>query len=65
VAAESPQFLFVMDLGSQPQEIVKDVPVCFIDHHRPGGALEKDTLISAYTWEPVSKYISDCLRLVF
>ena len=51
--AENPKFLFVMDLGSQPQEIIKNVPVCFVDHHRPGGALEKDTLISAYTWNPV------------
>lgn len=53
VAAEKPQILFVMDLGSQPQQIVEHVPVCFIDHHRPGGALAEDTLISAYTWNPV------------
>lgn len=51
--AENPKFLFVMDLGSQPVEIVAGVPVCFIDHHRPGGALDKDVLISAYTWNPV------------
>jgi single-stranded-DNA-specific exonuclease len=53
IAAENPQFLFVMDLGSQPQAIVENVPICFIDHHRPGGALANDTLISAYTWDPV------------
>ena len=53
VAAEQPDFLFVMDLGSQPQKIVENVPTCFIDHHRPGGALSEDTLISAYTWNPV------------
>ena len=53
LAAEKPDFLFVMDLGSQPQEIVGNVPVCFIDHHRPGGALAKDTLISAYEWNPI------------
>ena len=53
LAAEKPDFLFVMDLGSQPQEIVGNVPVCFIDHHRPGGALPKDTLISAYEWNPI------------
>lgn len=53
IAAERPDFLFVMDLGSQPQKIVENVSVCFIDHHRPGGALAEDTLISAYTWNPV------------
>jgi single-stranded-DNA-specific exonuclease len=49
----APDFLFVLDLGSQPQPLFGDAPVCFIDHHRPGGALEKDTLISAYNWKPV------------
>lgn len=48
-----PDFLFVLDLGSQPQELFGKTPVCFVDHHRPGGALEKDTLISAYNWNPV------------
>jgi single-stranded-DNA-specific exonuclease len=49
----APDFLFVLDLGSQPQELFNQTPVCFIDHHRPGGALAKDTLISAYNWNPV------------
>jgi single-stranded-DNA-specific exonuclease len=49
----APDFLFVMDLGSQPQEILGKIPVCFVDHHRPGGALDKDVLISAYNWNPV------------
>ena len=53
VAAENPDFLFVLDLGSQPQKIVENAVTCFIDHHRPGGALSEDTLISAYTWNPV------------
>jgi single-stranded-DNA-specific exonuclease len=53
IAAERPAFLFVMDLGSQANKIIENVPVCFIDHHRPGGALAEDTLISAYTWNPV------------
>ena len=48
-----PDLLFVLDLGSQPQEILGEIPVCFIDHHRPGGVLEKDTLVSAYDWNPV------------
>jgi single-stranded-DNA-specific exonuclease len=53
VAEQKPESLFVMDLGSQPQAVVPDVRTCFIDHHRPGGALASDTLISAYTWQPV------------
>lgn len=53
LATEKPQFLFILDLGSQSVEVVENAPVCFVDHHRPGGALAKDTLISAYTWEPV------------
>lgn len=39
IVAENPDFLFVMDLGSQPNKIVENVPTCFIDHHRPGGVL--------------------------
>lgn len=53
VRAAKPDFLFVLDLGSQPADIVENAPNCFIDHHRPGGALAKDTLISAYNWSPV------------
>jgi single-stranded-DNA-specific exonuclease len=48
-----PEKLFVLDLGSQPLPIVEDVPTCFIDHHRPGGALAGDTLICAYQWDPI------------
>lgn len=53
IEQSKPDFLFVLDLGSQPQEVLGAVPVCFIDHHRPGGVLEKDVLISAYNWNPV------------
>ncbi len=53
VARNKPDFLFVLDLGSQPEKILENVPVCFVDHHRPGGFLPEDTLISAYNWNPV------------
>lgn len=53
IAAEKPEFVFVLDLGSQPQKIVETATTCFIDHHRPGGVLETDVLISAYEWNPI------------
>ena len=53
VRACAPESLFVLDLGSQPQPIIDDVPTCFIDHHRPEGAPPGATLISAYTWQPI------------
>ena len=53
VRARSPESLFVLDLGSQPQPIIENVPSCFVDHHRPEGAPPKATLISAYTWRPI------------
>lgn len=48
VAAVSPAFLFVLDLGSQTMPVIAGVPTCFIDHHRPEGVPPGDTLISAY-----------------
>jgi single-stranded-DNA-specific exonuclease len=59
VRAERPDRLFVMDLGSQPESVIKGVPTCFIDHHRPGegggsgGVAPGDTLITAYGWNPI------------
>jgi single-stranded-DNA-specific exonuclease len=53
VRACLPESLFVLDLGSQPQPIIENVPTCFIDHHRPEGAPPAATLISAYTWNPI------------
>jgi len=53
VRACAPASLFVLDLGSQPQPIIDNVPTCFIDHHRPEGAPPDSTLISAYTWQPI------------
>ncbi|MEP0912469.1 hypothetical protein NDI45_16255 [Leptolyngbya sp. GB1-A1] len=53
VQAANPDRLFVMDLGSQDQAVIPGVPTCFIDHHHPEGVPAGDTLISAYTWEPV------------
>lgn len=53
VQATAPQRLFVLDLGSQSEPIIPGVSTCFIDHHRPEGVPEGDTLISAYTWNPI------------
>jgi single-stranded-DNA-specific exonuclease len=53
VRACAPESLFVLDLGSQPQPVIENVPTCFIDHHRPEGVPPKSTLISAYTWQPI------------
>lgn len=48
-----PEHLFVMDLGSQPVAVVDGIATCFVDHHRPGGVSGSDTLISAYSWDPI------------
>jgi single-stranded-DNA-specific exonuclease len=53
VQEQNPEHLFVMDLGSQPHKVLPDVPTCFIDHHRPEGFPPGDTLISAYSWDPI------------
>ncbi|MBD0388763.1 MAG: DHH family phosphoesterase [Nostoc sp. C3-bin3] len=53
VIAAAPDYLFVLDLGSQSEPIIPGVPTCFIDHHRPEGVPTGDTLISAYTWESI------------
>ena len=49
----APDRLFVLDLGSQPEPVLPGVSTCFVDHHRPGGAPPGDTLVSAYTWDPI------------
>lgn len=53
VAAHQPGRLWVLDLGAQPVKVLCDVPTCFIDHHRPEGIADGDTLISAYEWNPI------------
>lgn len=53
IAATKPDFLFVMDLGSQTEPVLAGVPTCFIDHHHPEGVPAGDTLISAYSWDPI------------
>lgn len=53
IAAAKPEFLFVMDLGSQSEPVLAGVPTCFIDHHHPEGVPSGDTLISAYNWNPI------------
>jgi single-stranded-DNA-specific exonuclease len=52
-AAAEPDALFVLDLGSQPVPVLPGVPTCYIDHHRPEGIPPGDTLISAYSWDPI------------
>ena len=53
VAAATPETLFVLDLGSQAVPVLSGVRTCFIDHHRPEGIPPGDTLISAYSWQPI------------
>lgn len=53
LAATQPDFLFVLDLGSQPEAVLAGLPTCLIDHHHPEGVAASDTLISAYGWEPI------------
>lgn len=53
IAAHNPESLFILDLGSNAEPVIENVPTCFIDHHRPEGSPEGATLISAYTWEPI------------
>lgn len=53
VAEAKPESLFVLDLGNQPHDVVENVRTCFIDHHRPGETRDDQTLISAYSWNPV------------
>lgn len=53
VRACSPESLFVLDLGSQEQSVIDNVPTCLIDHHRPEGVPPQATLISAYSWRPI------------
>lgn len=53
LAQTRPEFSFVLDLGSRSEKVLDGVPACFIDHHRPEGTPEGDTLISGYEWEPI------------
>ncbi len=53
LAASRPDALFVLDLGSQSEPVLADVPTCFIDHHKPEGVPHGGTLISAYNWTPI------------
>lgn len=53
IQSANPAYLFVMDLGSRSEPVISGVPTCFIDHHHPEGVPDGDTLITAYTWEPI------------
>ena len=48
----APDLLFVLDLGTGREPLTSG-PVCYIDHHRPEGASDTDTIISAYLWDPI------------
>ncbi|MDQ3685358.1 MAG: phosphoesterase [Acidobacteriota bacterium] len=52
VRACAPELLFVLDLGSSDEPVIKRVPTCFIDHHRPEGVPPDCVLISGYEWRP-------------
>ncbi|MBD2082414.1 DHH family phosphoesterase [Leptolyngbya sp. FACHB-17] len=53
IQSANPAYLFVMDLGSRSEPVIAGIPTCFIDHHHPEGVPDGDTLITAYTWEPI------------
>lgn len=53
VKATAPDRLFVLDLGSRAEPVLAGTPTCYIDHHYPEGVPTGDTLVSAYTWDPV------------
>ncbi len=53
IQSTNPAYLFVMDLGSRSEPVIEGIPTCFIDHHHPEGVPDGDTLISAYSWEPI------------
>ena len=53
IAAVTPDFLWVLDLGCRDEKVLPDVPTAFLDHHRPEGVLPADTLISGYSWPTV------------
>ena len=56
----SPDYLFVLDLGSMDQTILEAVPTVLIDHHRPYGVPPGAQLLSSYGLEdtPPTSYIT-------
>lgn len=64
-AAEAPDSLLVLDLGSRAEPIAPGVPTCIIDHHRPEGTPPDGILISGYGWDPTpntSLLVRECMR---
>ncbi len=53
IAAVKPDYLWVLDLGCRDEKVLPGVPTAFLDHHRPEGVLDEDTLITGYGWETV------------
>ena len=51
--ATNPQYTFILDLGSRDEKVLDGIPACFIDHHRPEGVPDGDTLLSGYLLDPI------------
>jgi single-stranded-DNA-specific exonuclease len=52
VAAQTPDALVVVDLGSRSDALAPNVPALLIDHHKPTGVPQGATLISGYGSDP-------------
>lgn len=52
IEERAPDAVFLLDLGSKEEELVRGVPVCAIDHHHPEGTPPGGTLITTYGWSP-------------
>ncbi len=52
LAAQKPEALFVLDLGSRADALLPGVPTLLIDHHLPGGVPPGAELITGYGAEP-------------
>ncbi|HYO75897.1 MAG TPA: DHH family phosphoesterase [Thermoanaerobaculia bacterium] len=53
IAASNPEALFLLDLGSRDEPLVKHARCCLIDHHHPDGVPPDALLITAYAWDPI------------
>ena len=54
LAALAPDALLVTDLGvNEAGTLEGDVPVLYVDHHRPSGQPEGAYVVSGYDWDPI------------
>ena len=54
LAALAPDALLVTDLGvNEAGTLESEVPVLYVDHHRPSGEPDGAFVVSGYDWEPV------------